>query len=237
MSGNRIPAGRVGGAAHGALAAALALLLAGCAASPAGTPPAAAPAASVAPAAAASSPRLATGAASSAAASALPRFPDPASPQWIAARIAELETLRGSGRAADPGGALALELALLHSHPSNPAADHIQALSLMRAYLALAPPGSRDPLVLHVAGLLEDIDQLGRIAREGRSREKELAAQVQALERRAAATEPGAAARKREQELQAQVTTLQQEITTLQQRIEQLQQLDLEMEKRRRSVK
>ena len=115
---------------------------------------------------------------------------------------------------------------------------------MMRAYLALAPPGSRDPLVLHVAGLLEDIDQLGRIAREGRGREKELAAQVQALEQRAAANGSGAAAKKREQELQAQVATLQQQvatlqqqITALQQRIEQLQQLDLEMEKRSRSVK
>jgi uncharacterized coiled-coil protein SlyX len=235
MSGGRAPAGGCGRAATGALAAALALLLAGCAAAPGGAPaggaPAAPPAASVPAAAVPPAPTV-------------PRFPSPLTPEWIAARIVGLEAARKPGTSADPDGVIALELALLHSHPANPAPDHVKALAMMRAYLALAPPGSRDPLVLHVAGLLEDIDQLGRIAREGRGREKELAAQVQALEQRAAAAGPGAAAKKREQELQAQVTALQQQvatlqgqIATLQQRIEQLQQLDLEMEKRRRSVK
>lgn len=217
-------------AALRAAAAALALLLAGCAAAPGGTPtPApAVPAAAPAPAAPAAT---------------VPRFPVPTTPAWISARIAELEALRE--KAPDPEGALALELALLHSHPANPATDHVKALALMRTYLALAPAGSPDQLVLHVAGLLEDIEQLGRITREARGREKELAAKLAALEQRAA--EPraeSAAAKKREQELQAQVAslqaqvaTLQQQIATLQQRIEQLQQLDLEMEKRRRSVK
>lgn len=235
MSRNRLPTGWVGGAAPRVPAAALALLLAGCAAAPGSAPTGAPaiPAVAAAPAAAPAAP-----------APTVPKFPDPASAPWIAARIAALEAARAGGTHADPDGVIALELALLHSHPANAAPDHVKALAMMRAYLALAPAGTRDPLVLHVAGLLEDIDQLGRIAREGRGREKELAAQVQALERRAAAAEPGAAGKKREQELQAQVTalqqqvtTLQQQIATLQQRIEQLQQLDLEMEKRRRSVK
>ena len=67
--------------------------------------------------------------------------------------------------------------------------------------------------------------------RDGRAREKDLAATVQGLEQRvAAADQRDAAARKREQELLAQIKTLQQQI-------EQLQKLDLEMEKRRRSVR
>jgi len=212
-----------------ALAGALALLAAGCAAMPGTTPPAAPKAAPGAPTPAAVSAAPAV-VAPAPPATALPSFPDPISAPWITARIAELEAARKKG-GADPDGALALELALLYSHPANPSPDHIRALAMMRGYLALAPPGTRDPLVLHIAGLLEDIDQLGKVAREARAREKELAAQAQALERRVAeAGQRDAAAKKREQELLGQMKTLQQQI-------EQLQKLDLEMEKRRRSVR
>ncbi|HEY5999390.1 MAG TPA: hypothetical protein VI078_08860, partial [bacterium] len=154
--------------------------------------------------------------------------PAPLTPAKIAARIAELEAARKKGSGADPDGTLALELALLYIHPDNPATDHAKALATLRAYLAASPPGSRNPLIGHIVGLLEDIEQLGRIARDARKREKEADARAQALEQSVAEDE--AAAKKREQDLQAQIQTLQQ-------RIEQLQLLDLEMEKRRRSVK
>ena len=207
-------------AARRTLATALALLLAGCAALPGSAPPPAAPAL---PAPAAKAPP--------APAVAAPKPSAPLTPEGIAARIAELEAARKKGKDADPDGKLALELALLYIHPDNPAPDHVKALAAMRAYLALSAPASRDPLIPHIAGLLEDIDKLGRITRDGRAREKELAATVQGLEQRvAAADQRDAAAKKREQELLAQIKTLQQQI-------EQLQRLDLEMEKRRRSVK
>jgi septal ring factor EnvC (AmiA/AmiB activator) len=102
---------------------------------------------------------------------------------------------------------------------------------MMRAYFALAPPRPANSLIGHVAALLEEIDRMGRVARDSRASEKELDSQVKTLEQDLAeAGQRQAAAKKREQELLAQIKTLQQQI-------DQLQKLDLEIERRRRSVR
>jgi hypothetical protein len=210
----RLP--RVGRTVRRLIAAALGLLIAGCAAAPPPVPPAPPPIPASAPAPAPT---------------AAPKPEVSRSPEWITARIAELETTRGKGKDADPKGALALELALLYSDPGNPAPDYAKALAMMRTYLELSASGAPDAETGRIAGLLEAIDRLGRLLREAKTHEKELSGQIQALQARVAEAEQrDAAAKKREQELQAQIQTLQQ-------RIEQLQRLDLEMERRRRSVR
>jgi len=101
---------------------------------------------------------------------------------------------------------------------------------MMRAYLELSPSGAQDTETGRVAGLLEAIDRLGRLLRESRRAKKSFRPGPGAPDPRRGAEQRDASAKKREQELQAQIQTLQQ-------RIEQLQRLDLEMERRRRSVR
>jgi hypothetical protein len=148
----------------------------------------------------------------------------PLGPERIAERIKELEIELQKGVKADPEGALAHELALLFIHPANRSPEPGKALLLMRTYLFRAPPGSEDLEDARLVALLEAIGRLGRLLRESRARENDLSGQVQTLQRQEEET------KKREQDLLA-------EIRSLRETIEKLQALDLEMEKRRRSVR
>ena len=88
----------------------------------------------------------------------------------------------------------------------------------------IAAPAGEDPEADRLVALLEAIGRLGRLLRESRTREKELSGQVQTLQQREGEM------KQREQDLLAEVQVLQA-------RIEKLKKLDLEMEKRRKSVK
>jgi HAMP domain-containing protein len=133
----------------------------------------------------------------------------------------ELSQLRKAGMRIE---ALSHELALLYTHPANRSPDPEKALALMRTYLSRAPAAGADLEADRLVALLEAIGRLGRLLRESRTREKELSGQVQTLQQREGEM------KKREQDLLA-------EIQVLQARIEKLQKLDLEMEKRRKSVR
>jgi len=95
---------------------------------------------------------------------------------------------------------------------------------MLRTYLSPAPPGEEDLETGRLAVLLEAIEHLGRLLRDSKTQEKALSGQVQALKH------GERDAKKREQELLAQIKTLQE-------RIEKILALDMEMEKRRRSVR
>jgi hypothetical protein len=213
---NGLHGGMCRGAARGLLAFWLACLLAGCVAGP---QPTAAPqsAAASPPAAAAPQPTPA------------PPVKEleqlaPLGPERIAARIKELEAKILKNGNADPEGALAHELALLYINPANRSPDPEKALALLRTYLSRAAPAGEDPEADRLVGLLEAIGRLGRLLRESRTKEKELAGQVQTFQQREGEM------KQREQDLLA-------EIQILQARIEKLKKLDLEMEKRRKSVR
>ena len=144
--------------------------------------------------------------------------------EGIAARIKVLEAELLKGAKADPRGEISLELAMLYSHPANASPDHGKALAMMRAYLSLVPPEGKDPQADRLVALLEAIDRLGRLLRESRTREKEYTAQIQSLQQR-------------ERELQKREQEQLAEIELLRARIDKLKTLDLEMEKRRKSVR
>jgi len=152
-------------------------------------------------------------------------FPaSPRGPEQVAARIQELESQLRKDKKADPEGALAHELALLYVHPANRAPDYGKSLAMMRTYLSLAPPGQEDLETSRLAALLEAIERLERLLRDSKTQEKALSGQVQALQHGERDT------KKREQELLAQIKTLEE-------RIKKIEALDMEMEKRRRSVR
>lgn len=148
----------------------------------------------------------------------------PLGPKSITARIKALEAKLLKGAKADPRGEISLELAKLYSHPANPSPDHGKALAMMRAYLSLAPPDGKDPEADRLLALLEAIDRLGRLLRDSRTREKEYVGQIQSLQQR-------------ERELQEREQEQLAEIELLRARIDKLKTLDLEMEKRRKSVR
>ena len=198
----------------------LACLLAGCAAGP---PPAATPRPAAAQTTAASRPTVAPQP-TPAPQKKVPVPAVPLDPDRIAARIQELESRLLKGGPADPDGLLAHELALLYIHPANRSPEPGKALVYLRTYLARAVAADEDLEAARLVALLEAIDRLGRLLRESRTRERELSGQVQTLQVREGE------AKKREQDLQA-------EIRSLRERIEKLQALDLEMEKRRKSVR
>jgi hypothetical protein len=135
----------------------------------------------------------------------------------------ELELQLAKGRTADPEGALSHELALLYTHPQNRSPAPGKALAPMRVYLSAASAGTEVEAERLVA-LLEAIDRLGKLLRESKAREKDLFGLVQALEQR-------------ERELKDREQAHLAEIRTLRARIDKLKTLDLEMEKRRKSVR
>jgi seryl-tRNA synthetase len=94
----------------------------------------------------------------------------------------------------------------------------------LRTYLSRAAPSDNDLEVDRLIALLEAIDRLGHLQREARTREKDLSGQLQAFQQRELEM------KKREEDLLA-------EIRALRERIEKLTVLDLEMEKRRKSVR
>jgi hypothetical protein len=149
---------------------------------------------------------------------------EPLDPERIAARIAEIEAAQRTGGAADPDGAQAHELALLYTHPANRSPDYERALALMRTFLSKAAQAGRDPDVGRLTALLDAVGRLGRLLRTARSREKELVAQVESLQQR-------------EQNLEQREKDLLAENQALSARIEKLKALDLQMEKRRKSVR
>ena len=153
-----------------------------------------------------------------------PSVPVAAAPEQVTARIQELESRLRKDKKADPKGALAHELALLYVHPANRAPDYGESLAMMRTYLSLAPPGEEDLETGRLAALLEEIERLGRLLRDSKTQEKALSGQVRALQH------GERYAKKREQELLAQIKTLQEQI-------EKIEALDMELEKRRRSVR
>lgn len=152
-------------------------------------------------------------------------------PEEVAARIAALEAALPKGKAGPRDAAAARELALLYVHPANPAPDHGKSLEMMRAYRSLAPGEAEGLETARIVALLEAVDRLGRLLREAKDQRVQLAGQVKALQ------QGERDAKKRELELLARAKTLQDRITMLEDRIEKLQALDLEMEKRRRSVR
>ena len=151
-------------------------------------------------------------------------FPEsPRGPEQVTARIQELESQLRKDKA-DPEGALAHELALLYVHPANRAPDYGKSLAMMHTYLSLAPPGKEDLETSRLAALLEAIERLGGLLRDSKTQEKALSGQVQALRH------GERDAKRREQELLARIKILEE-------RIKKIEALDMEMEKRRRSVR
>ena len=163
-------------------------------------------------------------------------FPAPSAPviaasEQVNARIEELEFQLRKGKNADPEASLARELALLYVHPANRAPDYGRSLAMLHTYFSLAPPGEEDLETGRLAALLEAIERRGRLLQDSRTQAKALSSQVQALQH------GERDAKKREQEFLAQIKILQEQIKTLQEQIEKILALDMEMAKRRRSVR
>ena len=133
--------------------------------------------------------------------------------QSIAEKIAA--TSRTLEQTAEPAlqAELLLTLALLHTHPDNPAPDHARALDCLRQYAQYDPrAGSSEPirrLTALLAAVTEKTDRVARLAEENRH----LGAERQALE--------------------SKIQELERSNHNMQAVIENLKNLDIRLERRR----